>query len=77
MGRPGGIEQVKGGTLKLDMELVSEYSPTSQNCQIPENRFTVISKPRSLNCHNLQLPTKLVQDASSQCLAINVFSDDN
>jgi len=50
-----------GGALELDIELFSEHGPASQNRQITEDRFTVISNSMGFKRHDLQPPMSLLK----------------
>jgi hypothetical protein len=75
--RPGRTKQVGGCPLELDVQLISEHGASGQDGQIPEDRFAVIAEAGSLNGRDLELSAKLIQDASSQRLAINVLRYNN
>lgn len=71
----GTAHQRFGGLLHLDTKLFSEDGSASQNGKIAKDVLAVVTEARSFYAGNLKLSTKLVQDASSQCLAVHVLGN--
>ena len=74
---PSRAKQVGSRALEFDFQLVSEDRASSQDREIPKDGLAIIPEPRSLDSHNPQLPTQLVQNRSRQHLPINILSNNN
>lgn len=72
----GGAEHVGGSLLELDVKVVAEDSTVGQDSEIAEDRLAVVTEAGSLNGSDLELATKLVEDADSKSLAIDILSND-
>jgi hypothetical protein len=69
--------EVRCGLFELDVELVREDGATGKNGKVTQDGLAVVTESGSLDSSDLELATELVQDASSESLAVDVFGDDD
>src|SRR5215469_9106118 len=63
--------------LQLDAEIFGDGLATGQDSDVLQHGFTTIAESRSLYGSNVQRAAQLVDDESSERLALNVLSDDH
>ncbi|VUC23355.1 unnamed protein product [Clonostachys rosea] len=72
-----GTEQIRGGLLELDVELIGEDGTVSQDSKIAKDGLAVVTEAGGLDGSNLELSTELVENADGESLTVNVLSDDD
>lgn len=68
-----GAEHVDGGPIELDVELVGEDRPPSEDGEVAQDGLAVIPKPGRLDGCDLELAAELVQDARCEGFAVDVL----
>lgn len=73
----GLAEEVGGGFLELDVELVGEDGAAGEDGKVTEDGLPVVTEAWGLDGADLELATELVEDAGSEGLTVNVLGDDD
>ena len=69
-------KHIHGRILQLDADLLGNNLSAGQNRDISEHLFSSVAIARSLYTYYREGSTQLVHDQGSQCLALDVLSDD-
>ena len=66
-------EQVGGGFVEFDVELIREDGATGEDGQIAQDGLSVVPEAGSLDGADAELASQLVQDTRSESLAVDVL----
>src|SRR5262245_4209290 len=72
----GTAKHIDRHVLKLDTEIRGHHSATSQDRNIFQHRLTSVAEARRLDGCNLQAATQLVHNKGCECLAFDIFGND-
>src|SRR5262249_12924552 len=72
----GTAKHIDRHVLKLDTEISRNHGAASQDRNIFQHRLTSVAEARRLDGPNLEAPTQLVYDKRCECLAFDIFGND-
>ena len=72
----GTAKHIDRHVLKLDTEIRGHHGAASQDRDIFQHRFTSVTEARRLDSSNFEAATQLVHDKRCECLAFDVFGND-
>ena len=61
--------------LKFDVQVIREDSATGENGKVTKDGLAVVTKAGGFDGCDLKLATKLIENTGSECLTINILSD--
>lgn len=73
--RTGRPEEIKGRTLELDVELVSEDGAAGEDSEVAKNWLAFVAEPGCFDSCDAKLVTQLVEDAGCECLTVDSLCD--
>lgn len=72
-----GAEHLRGALLELDVKVITENGTVGEDRKIAKNRLAVVTEAGGLDSCDLELAAKLVEDADSESLAVDVLGNDD
>src|SRR5262249_25117255 len=72
----GAAQQVKLYALKFDAEILGDRSAAGQDGDVLQHGFAAITEAGGLDGRNLDTATQFIDDERRECLAFDVFSND-
>ena len=71
-----GAEHVDSGLFELETRIFADDESACQDGDVLQHSFPAVAETGSLDGANLELSAQAVDDERSECLAVNVFCDD-
>jgi len=72
----GGAEQVEGGRVELEADLLADDLTTGEDGHVGQHRLAALTEARGLDGHRVERATDLVHDKGGERFTVDVLGDD-